>query len=117
MLRPLGVDLTTADGGEAAIAVARLQAFQLILMDLRMPGVDGWTAARLIREGDGRNRETPILAFSADISADDQIAPEVFQDVVRKPIEMLELLTTIAHWSRAAPLEPIQAPKRSQRRR
>jgi CheY-like chemotaxis protein len=123
MLTPLGVALTTADGGEAAIALARLQAFQLVLMDLRMPGVDGWTAAQAIRDADGPNRGTPILAFSADISADDELAPEVFQGVVRKPIEMLELLMAIARWSGEAsvgtqpPRISADAPKRSQRRR
>ncbi|MBW8813021.1 MAG: MASE1 domain-containing protein [Caulobacterales bacterium] len=116
MLTPLGVVVTTADGGEAAIALAELRPFQLVLMDLRMPGVDGWAAARAIRDGAGPNRGAPILAFSADITADDQIASDVFQGVVRKPIEMLELLTTIARWSREAPA-PAEAPKRSQRRR
>ena len=103
LLTPLGVVLTTADGGEAAIQLADLQAFELILMDLRMPGVDGWTAARAIRAGEGLNRTTPMLAFSADITADDAQALAVFEGIVRKPIEMAGLLLAIARWAAAPP--------------
>ncbi len=99
LLSPLGVALTTADGGEASIAVSRMQEFQLILMDLRMPGVDGWTAARAIRGEAGLNQATPMLAFSADITAGDEAALDVFEGVVRKPIEMAELLFAIARWT------------------
>jgi CheY-like chemotaxis protein len=99
LLSPLGVALTTADGGEAAMRCSQLQAFELILMDLRMPGVDGWTAARAIRNTDGPNRGTPMLAFSADIAADDDAVLDVFEGVVRKPIEMAELLHAILRWS------------------
>jgi signal transduction histidine kinase/ActR/RegA family two-component response regulator len=99
LMTPLGVTLTMADGGQAAIDLAQMQEFELILMDLRMPGVDGWTAARAIRAGDGRNRETPMLAFSADIGVDDDAALAVFEGVVPKPIEMMGLLAAIAHWA------------------
>jgi len=104
-MTPLGVTLTTADGGQAAIDLAQMQDFELILMDLRMPGVDGWTAARAIRSGDGRNRETAMLAFSADIGVDDATALAVFEGVVPKPIEMMGLLAAIARWAghKAAP--------------
>ncbi|HEY0650856.1 response regulator, partial [Phenylobacterium sp.] len=103
LLTPLGVALTTADGGEAAIQLANLQAFELILMDLRMPGVDGWAAARAIRAGEGLNRTTPMLAFSADITADDAQALAVFEGIVRKPIEMAGLLMAIARWAAEPP--------------
>ena len=105
LMTPLGVTLTTADGGQAAIDLAQMQDFELILMDLRMPGVDGWTAARAIRSGDGRNRETAMLAFSADIGVDDATALAVFEGVVPKPIEMMGLLAAIARWAghKAAP--------------
>jgi CheY-like chemotaxis protein len=116
LLTPLGVALTTADGGEAGLALARLQAFQLILMDLRMPGVDGWTAARTIRDEPGLNQATPILAFSADITADDTAALDVFEGVVRKPIEMAELLVAIAQWTRNSEPAPARVEKRPQRR-
>jgi signal transduction histidine kinase/CheY-like chemotaxis protein len=114
LLTPLGVALTTADGGEAAIQMAAAEPFELILMDLRMPGVDGWTAARAIRAGSGPNRTTPMLAFSADITADDAQALAVFEGIVRKPIEMTGLLMAIAHWA-ATPRQTEPAPARAGR--
>jgi signal transduction histidine kinase/CheY-like chemotaxis protein len=111
LMTPLGVTLTTADGGQAAIDLAQMQEFELILMDLRMPGVDGWTAARAIRSGEGRNRQTPMLAFSADIGVDDAAALAVFEGVVPKPIEMMGLLAAIARWAgrKAAPPEGVSS--------
>jgi len=114
LLTPLGVALTTADGGEAAIEIAAAERFELILMDLRMPGVDGWTAARAIRTGSGPNRTTPMLAFSADITADDAQALAVFEGIVRKPIEMTGLLLAIARWA-AEPRDAEPAPARAGR--
>jgi signal transduction histidine kinase/CheY-like chemotaxis protein len=100
LLSPLGVELSLADGGEAAVAMAAARPFELILMDLRMPGVDGWMATRRIREGGGPNRATPILAFSADISsAAGAQSLAMFQGVVAKPIEMASLIAAIADWS------------------
>lgn len=99
LLTPLGVALTTAEGGEEALTLAASEPFALILMDLRMPGMDGWTAAREIRSRAGPNRETPMLAFSADITADDAQALAVFEGVVRKPIEMAGLLLAISRWA------------------
>jgi CheY-like chemotaxis protein len=82
--------------------MAGVRAFELILMDLRMPGVDGWMAARRIREGDGPNRATPILAFSADITSAGGESLAMFQGVVTKPIEMAGLIAAIAGWSAPA---------------
>ena len=117
LLEPLGVVLTLADGGESAVTLSQLQGFQLILMDLRMPAVDGWTAARAIRGRSGPNQETPMLAFSADIAADDEAALEMFEGVVRKPIEMAELLQAILRWTVAGADPELQVAKRPQRRR
>lgn len=107
LLTPLGVALTSADGGEAAIQLAEAEPFQLILMDLRMPGIDGWMAAEAIRAGAGPNHRTPVLAFSADITADDARALAVFDGIVRKPIEMAGLLLAISRWAAdPAPASP-----------
>jgi PAS domain S-box-containing protein len=99
ILVPMGVELTEAGNGAQAVEAARLQVFDLVLMDLRMPGVDGWAAAGAIRDGEGPNRDTAILAFSADVAPDRREAMGVFQDMVRKPIEPLELLKAILTWS------------------
>ncbi|MET3666054.1 PAS domain S-box protein [Caulobacter sp. 1776] len=94
VLGALSVDLTQADDGAAAVAIAQTRAFDLILMDLRMPVMDGETAARLIREGDGPNRKTPIIAFSADFRS--RIDPSLFDGVLGKPLDPGALLQCVA---------------------
>ncbi len=110
ILRPLGVALTEAAGGAQAVEAAAIEAFDLVLMDLRMPGMDGWAAARAIRAADGPNRETPILAFSADVASEareeGQEAMRIFHGLVRKPIEPLELVKAILTWSRPEDARP-----------
>ena len=71
-----------------AVRCAALRGYDLVLMDLRMPGVDGATAARLIRTGGGLNAQTPLIAFSADVLA----APDaVFDGVLAKPLSAAAL--------------------------
>lgn len=57
-----GFEITTCKRGDHAIQLARTNAFDLILMDLRLPGIDGLSAIRLIRSFD---KSVAIVAFSA----------------------------------------------------
>ena len=65
MLGRLGYRVAEADGGEQAVEQARRVVPDLILMDLKMPGMDGIAAAQAIR-GDVALRGVPIVAISAD---------------------------------------------------
>ena len=94
ILTPFGVDLTEATDGDEGVARAEAQGFDLVLMDLRMPRLDGRAAAALIRAGQGPNQRTPILAFSADASA--LPADELFAGHVPKPLSALGLIETMA---------------------
>ena len=64
---------TTAENGQEAVDIAQHQAFDLIIMDVNMPVMDGLTATRLIREG-GVNAETPIVVLSASARNEDHEA-------------------------------------------
>ncbi|HEY4587086.1 MAG TPA: response regulator [Brevundimonas sp.] len=64
---------TTAENGQEAVDIAQHQAFDLIVMDVNMPVMDGLTATRLIREG-GVNAETPIVVLSASARNEDHEA-------------------------------------------
>ena len=99
LLTPMGVEVTVANGGAAGVTAAGAAPFDIILMDLRMPGVDGFAAAQAIRRRGGPNSQQPILAFSADISADRAHIFEIFQDVVGKPVELGQLLATLVRWA------------------
>ncbi|KQV55647.1 MULTISPECIES: PAS domain S-box protein [unclassified Caulobacter] len=93
MLTPFDVELSEAVDGLGAVAAASRAPFDLILMDLRMPGLDGVGAARRIRTENGPNAAIPILAFSADV---DQIEGSgLFDGVVGKPLAGASLLTAI----------------------
>lgn len=77
MVKMLGISghkSHTADGGEAAIKAALEQPFDLILMDISMPGINGTQASRAIRGQEGPNQDTPIVAFTAHALPDEQQA-------------------------------------------
>ena len=65
---------TSAENGQVAVAIAADQTFDLIIMDVNMPVMDGLTATRAIRAGDGANRETPIVVLSASARSEDHAA-------------------------------------------
>jgi signal transduction histidine kinase/CheY-like chemotaxis protein len=100
MLNTLGHQVEEAAGGAEAVAAARDRRYDLILMDMQMPGVDGLAASRLIRQGDGPNAATPILAFSANVMAD-QVAECLaagMNDHISKPIQPQELVAKVSLW-------------------
>jgi PAS domain S-box-containing protein len=67
LLRELGHLPVTAEDGVKAVEAAGQERFDLILMDLHMPGMDGFMATRAIRAGGGPNVGTPIVALTADV--------------------------------------------------
>lgn len=64
----------TAENGQIAVDAAAQERFDLIVMDVNMPVMDGLTATRLIREGGGSNAETPIVVLSASARTEDHQA-------------------------------------------
>jgi PAS domain S-box-containing protein len=104
MLAPLGLAVEEAGGGEEGVDAAAAKPFDLILMDVRMPRVDGLEAARRIRGGGGPNASTPILALTADVQPENFEACRAagMDDLIAKPIAPDELLSKIAQWSAAA---------------
>jgi CheY-like chemotaxis protein/HPt (histidine-containing phosphotransfer) domain-containing protein len=70
MLLSNPIVLSKANDGVSGVALADEELFDVILMDIRMPVVDGLEATRRIRRGDGLSRKAPILAFTADYFPD-----------------------------------------------
>lgn len=97
IVEPFGLFVTEANGGAEAVAAARSSPFDVILMDIHMPGIDGPTAAQLIRAQPGRNASTPILAFTADAtSSGPQPWRGQFDATLGKPIVSDDLLAHLA---------------------
>lgn len=101
MLTPLGVEVEEAANGAEAVTAAAARPFDLILMDVRMPGMDGMEATRRIRAAKGANRKTPILALTADVQPEHAAAYRKagMNDLVAKPIAPRELLAAISRWT------------------
>ena len=70
MLEAFGAEVETAEDALSALAVTQDQVFDAILMDVRMPGMDGLEASRRLREA-GANRQTPIIAVTGAVSPDE----------------------------------------------
>src|ERR1700722_6798155 len=64
MLAPLDIVVVEADSGRAALRAVLLQTFALILMDVRMPTMDGYETAKLIRQR-AQTRRTPIIFITS----------------------------------------------------
>jgi CheY-like chemotaxis protein/HPt (histidine-containing phosphotransfer) domain-containing protein len=69
-IRSAGHEVVCVSGGQEAVAAVADNAFDLIMMDLRMPGIDGLEAARRIRAMDGPLGRVPIVALTAEVFAD-----------------------------------------------
>ena len=67
MLERFGLEVAVVEDGRAAVARAREETFDLIFMDMQMPGMDGIAATRAIREQGGALAEVPIVAMTAGV--------------------------------------------------
>lgn len=97
LLQRLGMAVTTAPGGAEALLACR-QAFDLILMDLEMPGMDGYAATRAIRASGLPGAAAPIIALTAHVG-DQHRARSLeagMQGFVTKPIRIDQLDAAIA---------------------
>lgn len=73
-LGALGHSVFTAENGSLAVELCGLQTFDLVLMDINMPVMDGLTATRAIRGSSGPNSEVPIVIVSASARSEDESA-------------------------------------------
>ena len=82
-----GAEVTVAENGRQAVEAAEATAFDLVLMDIRMPEMNGLEATRHIRSGDGPTRTAPILALTASALAErrGEVLAAGMNDFVTKP--------------------------------
>ncbi len=91
-----------AASGQAGIEAVRKNQYDLILMDLQMPGMTGIEAAKIIR-GEAANDGIPILAFTANSSSEYRALSRSagMQGFVPKPVQSDELLSIVSRYLRA----------------
>ena len=101
LLENLGAVVETAPDGLLGVEAATRGAFDLILMDVQMPGIDGLEAARRIRALPGPVARTPIVALTANVLSHQRktYLESGMDGVVGKPISPASLLTEIARLS------------------
>jgi two-component system cell cycle response regulator DivK len=95
-LRRKGFDVLLATDGDDGVSLARSQSPDVILMDMRLPTMDGWTATRMIKD-DSDTRQIPIIALTAHaMQGDRDKALEAGCDEYEtKPVNLERLLYKI----------------------
>jgi CheY-like chemotaxis protein len=95
-LQRRGYEMLTAVDGERGLVLARSGAPALVLMDMSLPGIDGWEATRQLK-ADPATRDVPIIALTAHAMAGDreQALAAGCDDFDTKPIDLDRLLGKI----------------------
>ena len=94
MMRKLDVKIYWAKNGKNALALCNENSFDIIFMDIKMPGLDGYEVTSIIRSN---NKDTPIIAQTAYARAEDEriILNKGFNGYLAKPIERGKLLAIV----------------------
>lgn len=100
-----GHELTIVENGEQAVQLCAGRRFDLILMDLQMPVMDGQEATRRIRSSGGPCADVPILALtaSAEASTSEACLRSGMDDVITKPIRQGSFLAALDRWLAGQP--------------
>ena len=101
LLRDAGFVVDVAENGQVAIEKVKAQSYDLVLMDMQMPVMDGVTATREIRK-EGRLKDLPIVAMTANAMQGDRdrCMAAGMNDHVAKPIEPEDLWKALLKWIR-----------------
>jgi PAS domain S-box-containing protein len=115
MLGQMGLEVALADDGQQALdALMAGESAQLILTDLHMPVMDGYTAAQRIRQWEEQTQQTrrPIIAYSADVFAGVRLRCLAvgMDEMLSKPVLIGDLWAALAQWLPAAAVAPHSAP-------
>ncbi len=98
-LQQAGAEVSLADNGRIALAQVQRGDFDMVLMDLQMPGMDGFEATQRIRSLPGK-QHLPIIAMTAAAMLKDRQACEAagMNDFVSKPFDPPRLIDTLSQW-------------------
>ncbi len=113
ILEPLGFSLIEAPDGTACLRLAEEQRPDVLLLDVSMPGLDGWSVARALRQLG--HDETTIIMISAHAVEPDRRSEVLYDDFLVKPIDVQLFLERLARlrridWIYDEPAEPAAPP-------
>ena len=91
-LKNKNLQMIFASNGQNAVDLALSQKPDIILMDIQMPVMDGFEAAKIIKAGCG-GKKIPIIALTATIINKDNNHNSIFDSIITKPVSRLELIT------------------------
>ncbi|HEX7968939.1 MAG TPA: ATP-binding protein [Stellaceae bacterium] len=100
MLKSAGYEVDVADNGIETVDAVRHATYDLVLMDVHMPSMDGVGATRQIREFPPPKGQVPIIALTADavVGMREQYLAAGMDDFLTKPFNRTELLAVIERW-------------------
>jgi two-component system, sensor histidine kinase and response regulator len=99
ILEKEGFTVTIANDGREAVEKVRMDSFAVILMDLHMPVMDGYTATKIIR-AEPAYKDVPIIAMTADVvtGVRSKAQEAGMNDYISKPINPSDLFATLSRW-------------------
>jgi len=106
ILAKIGYRVDPVGSGEEAIRALQTKSYDLVLMDIQMPGLDGYQTTRLIRDPQSpvRNHQIPVIAMTANVLPGDREAclAAGMDDFISKPIRRDDLTLLLQRWLRAS---------------
>lgn len=97
MLRVVGAEMEEAADAETGLRMIDEGRYEIVLMDLRMPGMDGLTAIRHLRARGDAKAALPVIVVTADAGVDlrERCLAQGADEVILKPVAMAALLTAM----------------------
>jgi signal transduction histidine kinase/ligand-binding sensor domain-containing protein/CheY-like chemotaxis protein len=110
MLKALGLEVDTAHDGRYALEMLASRSYDVVLMDCRMPVMDGFSATAELRRREGAGRRVPVIALTADTTsaARDACLTAGMDDYLGKPFSRATLRAALARWLPAQPASHAQ---------
>ncbi len=100
ILMEFNVKIFEADSGQAALNIVKKQQIDVILMDILMPGMDGITTTKFIREYENDDKRAKIIATSGSsiIEREQYITNYQFDDIITKPLNSSKIKNCLEQW-------------------